>query len=214
MSRTLKVKMTNRTCLCTLAPGVRIRLRRWSTTLSEPPSQRITSRPGPSAGVLQSGRAHPFVSARGTSPGGAAEAGPWTQTGNGAGTRVPRVRERGGHRGRGSPGDWKRLWAGREGRGGVSCTREKLWWGWAFPFVVLLPLLLLPPLPHLPPLLPSPLPPPPPPTPPAQVAASLGSCSPFQSRGSSPDPCQGPQQGARRRAQGAAPSPVASARVR
>lgn len=190
--------MTNRTCLCTLAPGVRIRFKRWGATISEPPSQRITSCPGPSAGGTPVRKVSPLSQCSQDRPWGTAEAGPRTQTGNGAWTRVPRVQERGGHRGRGSPGDWKRLWAGREGRGGVSCTREKLWWGWAFPFVVLLPL-LLPPLPHLPPLLPSPIPPSPPPSPPAQVAASLGSCSPFQNRGSSPDPSQGPRQGAGRR---------------
>uniref|UniRef100_A0A8C9IJZ0 Cyclin dependent kinase 18 n=1 Tax=Piliocolobus tephrosceles TaxID=591936 RepID=A0A8C9IJZ0_9PRIM len=35
-----------------------------------------------------------------------------------------------------------------------------------------------------------------PPPPPAQVAASLGNCSPFRSRGSCPVPGRGPQQGA------------------
>lgn len=48
------------------------------------------------------------------------ETRPRTQTGRGAWTRVPRVGEKGGQQGRGSPGDWQQLWAGREGWGGVN----------------------------------------------------------------------------------------------
>lgn len=78
--------------------------------------------------------------------------------------------ERGGHPGRGSPGDWQRQWAGREGRGRSQLVRVKnSGGGRALPFLFLLP---LPPLPHLPPPLPFPSP-----SPSSSSSSSSSGCS-------------------------------------
>lgn len=188
--------MTHRSHLCTLAPG-----------LPGVGIQSPTPKVGGGGAAFREGTASqsalvPWLQSRalgsrGSRPLGKAVRATWrggggraeNETGRGAWTLVPRVGERGGHPGRGSPGDWQRLRARRAGRRWSQLVHVRNpGWGRASPSL------------HTPPLPPPPL---------AQVAAPPGSRSPFRSRASSPEAGRDPS-----RAQGTAPSPAAARPLR
>lgn len=186
MSRTPKVKMTHRSHLCTLAPG-----------LPGVGIQSPTPKVGGGGAAFREGTASqsalvPWLQSRalgsrGSRPLGKAVRATWrggggraeNETGRGAWTLVPRVGERGGHPGRGSPGDWQRLRARRAGRRWSQLVHVRnSGWGRASPSL------------HTPPL----------PSPPSSSSGSGCSSSgqplTFPEQGKQPRGGQGPQQGA------------------